>query len=135
MPTDYRALYGKEWLGAWDLQDKDVTVTIIKCEGGELTAAGGRKSKKPVLTIKGTDKKLALNATNGKTIAGLYGKYVDDWAGKRITLYKSTTRSPDGSGDVECIRIRAAVPPTKGAQVDKEFADAASADVPMGRAA
>ena len=136
MPTDYRSLYGKEWLGSWDLQDKDVTVTIISCAGGELTAAGGRKSKKPVLTIKGTEKKLALNATNGKTIAALYGKHVEAWAGKRVTLYKSTTRSPDGGDDVECVRIRPKVPPVKGAtETDKEFADAASADVPMGGAA
>lgn len=115
MPTDYRSLYGKEWLGSWDLQDKDVTVTIVSCAAGELTAAGGRKSKKPVLTIEKTDKKLALNATNGKTIAAMYGKHVEDWAGKRITLYKSTTRSPDGSGDVECVRIRPTIPPAKSA--------------------
>ena len=131
MPTDYRSLYGKEWLGSWDLQDKDVTVTIVSCTGGELTSQGGRKSKKPVLTIKGTEKKLALNATNGKTIAALYGKHVEGWAGKRITLYKSMTRSPDGGDDVECVRIRPKAPPAKGTEVDKEFADAASADVPI----
>lgn len=114
--TDYRSLYGKEWLGAWDLQDKDVNVTILGCTGGELTSVGGRKSKKPVLSIKGTDKKLALNATNGKTIAALYGRHVEGWSGKRITLYKSSTRNPDGSGDVECIRIRPTAPAEKGAQ-------------------
>lgn len=113
MATDYRSLYGKEWLGAWDLQDKDVTVRIVSCAGGELTSAGGRKSKKPVLTIHGTEKKLALNATNGKTIAAMYGKHIEEWSGKRITLYKSTTRSPDGSGDVECIRIRPTIPKAK----------------------
>ena len=113
MPTDYRSLYGKEWLGSWDLQADDVTVTIVSCAGGELTSVGGRKSKKPVLTIKGTEKKIALNATNGKTIASMYGKHVEDWAGKRITLYKSSTRNPDGSGDVECIRIRPTIPTAK----------------------
>ena len=117
--TDYRSLYGKEWLGAWDLQDKDVNVTIVSCAGGELTAVGGRKSKKPVLTIKGTDKKIALNATNGKTIAALYGKHVEGWAGKRITLYKSSTRNPDGTGDVECIRIRPVAPGDKTAHEEE----------------
>lgn len=132
MPTDYRSLYGKEYIGSWDIQDKDVIVTIVSCTGGELTSVGGRKSKKPLLSIKGTDKKLALNATNGKTIAKLYGNHVEGWAGKRITLYKSTTRSPDGGDDVECVRIRPVVPPAKGAKVDQEFADAAAADVPIG---
>lgn len=120
MPTDYRSLYGKEWLGSWDLQDKDVTVTIISCAGGELTSVGGRKSKKPILTIKGTEKKIALNATNGKSIAAMYGKHVEDWAGKRITLYKSSTRNPDGTGDVECIRIRPVPPPAKGSAGDEQ---------------
>ena len=118
--TDYRSLYGKEWLGSWDLKDDDVTVTIVACTGGELTSVGGRKSKKPVLAIKGTDKKLALNATNGKTIAALYGKHVEGWAGKRITLYKSSTRSPDGTGDVECIRIRPTAPPPKKSATEED---------------
>ena len=118
--TDYRSLYGKEWLGSWDLKDDDVTVTIVACTGGELTSVGGRKSKKPVLSIKGTEKKLALNATNGKTIAALYGKHVEGWAGKRITLYKSSTRSPDGTGDVECIRIRPNAPPAKKSATEED---------------
>ena len=116
MTTDYRSLYGKEYLGSWDLKEDDVTVTIVACTGGELTSVGGRKNKKPILSIKGTDKKLAINATNGKTIASMYGRHVEDWAGKRITLYKSSTRNPDGTGDVDCIRIRPTIPPAKGAK-------------------
>jgi hypothetical protein len=111
--TDYRSLYDKDFIGAWDLKDKDVTVTITKVIGGSLTAPGGRKSKKPVVYMKGTDKGFALNATNGKTIASLYGNIVEVWAGKKITLYKSMTRSPQGDGDVECIRVRPTVPAGK----------------------
>lgn len=114
MGTDYRSLYGKEWIGAWDIPDgKDVTLTITGVTGGELTSAGGRKSKKPVLSVRGTPKKLALNATNGKTIASLYGKHIEEWVGKRITIYKSTTRDPSGDGEVECVRVRPKVPAGK----------------------
>lgn len=109
--TDYRSLYDKDFIGAWDLKDKDVTVTITRVKGGELTAPGGRKSKKPVVYMKGTEKGFAINSTNGKAIAGMYGNYVQDWVGKRITLYKSTTRNPNGDGEVECIRVRPQVPP------------------------
>jgi hypothetical protein len=63
--------------------------------------------------MKGTDKGFALNATNGKTIASLYGNIVEAWSGKKITLYKSMTRSPQGDGDVECIRVRPTVPASK----------------------
>lgn len=111
--TDYRTFFDKELLGAWDLKERDVTVTIDKVTGGELTMSGGKKNKKPIIFMKGTEKKLVINATNGKTIASLYGNHIEDWIGKRITLYKSTTRSPQGDGEVECIRIRPKVPEAK----------------------
>src|SRR3990167_863331 len=90
--TDYRSLYDKEYIGAWDLKDKDVNVTIVKVIGGSLVGVGGRKSKKPIVYMKGTEKGFAVNATNGKTIAALYGNHVEKWVGKKITLYKSMTR-------------------------------------------
>ena len=117
--TDYRSLYDKDYIGAWDLKDKDVTVTITKVKGGELVSPGGRKSKKPLVYMKGTEKAFAINATNGKTIATMYGNHVEDWVGKRITLYKSMTRSPQGDGDVECIRVRPQIPATKTAQEEE----------------
>lgn len=125
MGTDYRSLYGKEWVGAWDLQDgKDTVVTILDVKGGELTSVGGRKSKKPVLTLKGTDKKLALNATNGKAIAAMYGKHIENWKGKRISLYKSTTRDPNDGSETECVRVRPQVPPSTISSSPKEAAPA-----------
>lgn len=118
--TDYRSLYDKNFIGAWDLKDKDVVVTITKVKGGELTAPGGKKSKKPVVYMKGTDKGFAINSTNGKAIAGMYGNHVEQWIGKRITLYKSMTRNPDGGGEVECIRVRPTVPAAKAAGQEEE---------------
>lgn len=111
--TDYRSLYDKDFIGAWDLKDKDVTVTITKVIGGSLTGQGGRKSKKPVIYMRGTEKGFAVNSTNGKAIAGMYGNHVEEWVGKRITLYKSMTRNPNGDGDVECIRVRPKIPESK----------------------
>jgi hypothetical protein len=114
MGTDYRSLYGKEWIGSWDIPDgKDVTLTITAVAGGELTSAGGRKAKKPIISVRGTPKKLALNSTNGKTIATLYGKHIEAWIGKKIAIYKSTTRDPSGDGEVECVRIRPKIPESK----------------------
>jgi len=111
--TDYRSLYDKDYIGAWDLKDKDVNVTITKVIGGSLVGQGGRKSKKPIVYMKGTEKGFAVNATNGKTIAALYGNHVEKWVGQRITLYKSMTRNPNGEGDVECIRVRPKAPEGK----------------------
>jgi hypothetical protein len=116
--TDYRAMYGREWLGHWDLQDKDVVVTITAVTQGELTAQGNRKSKKPALSLKGTDKKIAVNATNGKALKSMYGPYVEDWIGKRITLYKTTTEMAGET--VECIRVRPVVPAPRSAKDDAD---------------
>lgn len=105
---DYRRFFDKEFLGAWDLPDRDVVVTISAAGGGELTGVGGRKTKKPVITFVGKEKKMAINATNGKAIAGMYGTYVQDWVGKRVALYKTTTQM--GGETMECIRIRPQIP-------------------------
>lgn len=118
--TDYRSLYDKEYIGSWDIKDKDVTVTITKVVGGNLVGQGGRKTKKPVVYMKGTEKGFAINATNGKAIASMYGKFVQDWVGKRITLYKSMTRDPSGDGEVECIRVRPQIPAPKATGAEDE---------------
>ncbi len=118
--TDYRTFFDKDYIGAWSLTDgKDVTVTITKVIGGQLTGVGGRKTRKPVIYMQGTEKGLALNATNSKTIAGLYGNHVEAWVGKRVTLFKTTTTF--GSEQMECVRIRPRVPPPKGQKDDGQL--------------
>lgn len=108
--SDYRKMYDKDYLGEWDLDGKDTTLEIEKVVGGELTANGGKKSKKPLVYFKGTKtgKGLVLNATNGKAIAAMYGNDTDAWIGKKITIYPTTTQF--GSDTVPCIRVRPGIP-------------------------
>lgn len=129
--TDYRTMFDRDYIGHFDLMGKDVTVTISKVLGGELTAIGGRKSKKPIVYFNGKEKGLICNKTNSKTIAAMYGNYVESWVGKRITLYVSTTRNPDGGGEIECIRIRPQVPKAAQAKADAEATDSAATDDPI----
>jgi len=110
MPQHYRALYDADYFGAWDLEGGDKVVTITRVIGGELTGPGGKKSKKPVLYVQGSEKGIPLNKTNGKTIASMYGNYVTEWVGKSITLFKSSTRNPQDGGEIDCIRIRPEAP-------------------------
>lgn len=107
---DVRSLFDKAYLYAYDLQGKDVTVTISKVTGGTLTGKGGKSNKKPVVFFQGKEKGLALNITNARTIAAMYGNSFrsEDWIGKRITLYPTTTTF--GPDTVECIRIRPTIP-------------------------
>lgn len=99
----------KELLYAYDLDGKDVTLEIEKVTGGELVGEQGRKTKKPIASFKGTAKKLALNTTNCKQIVSLYGSNeVNDWVGKRVTLFPTTTEF--GGKVMDCIRIRPMIP-------------------------
>ncbi len=117
--TDFRSLYDREYIGHFDLPEgRDVIVTISKVIGGELTNVGGRKNKKPIIYFENKERGMVCNKTNGKSIMNMYGPIVEEWKGKRIALYVAMTRSPDGSGDVPCIRIRPQIPAAKGAGKD-----------------
>lgn len=99
-----------KWICAADLAGKDVVVEIEKVEGGEVEdAQNQRKSRKPICHFVGKKKPLALNVTNCKTIANLFGSNdVDDWVGKKITLYPTTTQNRGET--VECVRVRPMAP-------------------------
>lgn len=114
--TDYRTLFDRDYIGAFDLQGRDVVVTISKVIGGELTAMGGRKSKKPILYFENKDKGMIMNKTNSKTVAAMFGNFVETWVGKRITLFVGMTRDPSTGGDIECLRVRPVTPPEKEAK-------------------
>jgi len=59
---------------------------------------------KPVLFFQGNEKGLVLNKTNANTIAEAYGDESENWSGKEIVVFASTT---DLRGQqVACIRVR-----------------------------
>lgn len=120
----WKSMTDRQFIYAFDLGGKDVTVTITKVEAGVLTLEGGAKTKKPVVHFNGKEKGLALNATNAKTIATLYGNYTEKWVGQQITLYPATTNM--GGKTVECIRVRNVKPKADVAeQVRDRLADGA----------
>jgi hypothetical protein len=109
MGTDVRTMFDKEFLYSFDLQGRDVTVTIERVKAGTLTGIGGKKNKKPVVYFRGKEKGLGLNITNARTIAAMYGGFeIEKWIGRKITLYPTTTDF--GGKTCECIRIRPKIP-------------------------
>jgi hypothetical protein len=105
MPHWKKLMDAKDMLYAFDLDGRDVTVTITRVIGGELTGEQGRKTKKPIAHLAGTPKKLALNATNCTTIEQLTGTSdYEKWVGVRVTLFPTTTNF--GGKTVDCIRVR-----------------------------
>jgi hypothetical protein len=101
---DYRLLYPNDYIGAHNLQGKDVTKTIKAVEVEGLRTQGGKVERKPVVIFSDSDKKLVLCKTNARTIAAIYGNEVERWRGKRITMFPTQTKF--GPATVDCIRIR-----------------------------
>lgn len=125
---DYRKMYDdKEHFYAFDLEGHERTLEIASVSRGELTGEKNRKTNKPMVSFVGEQKKLALNKTNGKAIAALYGKDTDDWAGKLIAIYPTTTEF--GGETVDCIRVRPQRPErsSRGAGVDASKRSSATA--------
>lgn len=102
--THWKQLVNPDYLGAYSIPEgEDLTVTIDFVRSEEVAGSGGKKEICSVAHIKG-DKPWILNMTNQKAIARLYGPYIEDWQGKAVTLYASTTKL---AGEmVECIRVR-----------------------------
>jgi len=107
--THYKSLMDAKYIGAYSLDEgKDLNVTILSVAKDEVVSDGGKKESLIVAQLK-DNKPFIINATNAKTITKAVGSpYVDDWAGKTITLFVSTTRL--GKEMVECLRVREVAP-------------------------
>lgn len=107
------------YLAAFDLGGQDRVLTIRAVLGEELKSKN-KTEKKPVVYFVETrakaeangdgskEKRFALNKTNQKVIIAMYGREVEAWKGKRITLYP--TKAEAFGEMVDCIRVRAGVP-------------------------
>lgn len=83
-------------------------------EGGELVLTIGRivveemeqtGEEKAVAYFQETKQGLVLNRTNADEMAKLFGTdEMSDWAGRKISLYRTTTRYAGKL--VDCLRIR-----------------------------
>jgi len=85
-------------LKASDLS-RDVSVTISSYEVVDFP-----DGSKVVLKFQGKDKDLVLNRINGQMISEMYGKNIDNWIGKPITV--GPDRTPYNGQMVACIRVR-----------------------------
>jgi hypothetical protein len=104
-PVDWDQLYPGRFMKAGEFQGKKPTLTITAVKLDELEGTKG-KQVKGIISFKETDKALALNRTNGICIKAMHGKKVQEWVGKRITLYAAPYEGDEairvwGSPDIE----------------------------------
>ena len=114
---DLRSMFDRsknKTLGAWDFVAGDVTLEIVRIKAGVVEGEKGRKDKVPLMYLRSPkreiERPLALNKTNTKILASLFGTTsAKGLVGKRITLYATTCRGAEG-GQVDCVRIRPTAP-------------------------
>lgn len=97
-PVDWDELYPGRFLKASDFKGKNVTLKIKEVNLEELVGDKGAQVK-GVIAFEKTEKQLALNKTNGICIKEMFGKKVQEWVGKRVTLFASVWNGE------ECIRV------------------------------
>jgi hypothetical protein len=101
-------LYPSDYLAAFDLAGKDMTLTILTISKQELQLRNGGKKVKPVLTFKETPKKVVLNVTNAESIAIMHGNKAEAWVGRQVTFFP--TQVPVGRTMADAIRVRETAP-------------------------
>jgi hypothetical protein len=97
-PVEWDELYPGRFIKTGDLKGKNVTLTIASVDLDELEGETGKKVK-GVISFERTEKQLALNKTNGICLKEMFGKKVQEWVGKRVTLMPSMWNGED------CIRV------------------------------
>jgi hypothetical protein len=114
MPTPRATIDGEllnptEFVAAAELQaGKEYPVEITGVQMKELQMVGKNQTKrKAVVAFKGM-KPLVLNRTNEGMIARLHGTDAKQWAGKMISIYRTTTKF--GRETVDCIRVSETAP-------------------------
>ena len=97
-PVDWDELYPGRFLKAGDFKGKQVTLTMSEVKIEELVGDKGPQIK-GVISFEQTEKQWALNKTNGLCLRAMFGRKVQEWVGKRVTLFPS-----QWNGEI-CIRV------------------------------
>lgn len=102
---DYRKFMDKNYLGSWDVpDDEDLILTVDHAARDDVKNERGSE-KKLTLHFVEDFKPMILNATNSKAISEAVGSTkVEDWAGKRVSIF--TQKVTAFGGTTDALRIR-----------------------------
>jgi hypothetical protein len=109
--THFKKLRNPNYIGSYELMTGgdpvEMQVTIQNATK-EMVQNGDKKEEAMVVYLKG-QKPMIVNSTNAKAIASATGSpYVEDWAGKRITLYVAKIKAFGET--VDALRVRKEAP-------------------------
>jgi len=117
--THWKRLVNPHYIGAYSLDPgQELIVTIEKVIREQVQGPDGKKEECTVAYLK-NQKPFILNSTNSKNIAKVVGSsYIEDWAGKSITLYVAKVKAFGET--VEALRVRPEPPVIKLPELNKE---------------
>lgn len=98
-PLDFDELFPSRFLKAGELRGKRVTLTIASVDLEDLVDEDGEERTKGVLSFSETNKQLVVNKSNGIFLRAMFGREVQAWVQKRITLHAAIWNSEP------CVRI------------------------------
>lgn len=109
--THYKKLRNPNYIGSYELmtggEPKDMVVEIVKSTK-EHIQNGDKKEEAMIVHLK-NQKPFIVNSTNAKSIESALGSpYIEDWVGKKITLYVSRIKAFGGWHDA--LRVRKEAP-------------------------
>ncbi len=97
--------FPSKYLKAADLPDGQfVPVTIERVELQNVAGNDSPEETKPILHFVGKEKGMVMNRTNSQEIANAFGDETDDWMGKRVLIYATTTLFQGKT--VACLRVK-----------------------------
>lgn len=116
--TNWKNLANYDYLGAYSIEGTDlneIVLTIKTVKKERVTSQGGASEDCIVAYFEESSyknkvlvKPMVLNKTNCKTIEKLYGAFIEDWIGKKVIIYATTTKF--ARDVVPCLRIKNEVP-------------------------
>lgn len=110
-------LFPSKYVKAYDLDGRDITVTIKRVALEEMGKPPDVE-RKPVIYFEGAQKGLIMNKTIAVAIAHLHGPEMDAWTGKRIALYPTRVKAFGAIHDVVRVRDYVPQPPAGAADLD-----------------
>ena len=126
MKTHWKNLSNFDYFGAYSFNEsKEAILTIKEVKRERVTNNTG--SSEDCVVVKFDElryngivvKPMIMNKTNCKIIEELYGEFVEDWLGKKVIVYVTTTKVARET--VPCLRIKREIPTFKCVVCGKEI--------------
>lgn len=116
--THWKNLANYDYLGAYSLEGiaNEITITINSLKKERVTANGGKSEDCIVAYFEEAEvngvtiKPMVMNKTNCQTLENMYGPYIEEWEGKPITVFATTTKFQRDV--VPCLRVKNVKPQT-----------------------